>query len=140
RGERGAQVEREDRDQEAESDDAELGRRAEVDAVRVFDEHLRDRLGVLPADPRRLREVAVVDDREAAEPDPEQRMLLDDDPSDAPDVEPACAAVRERGPLRPALPELGRREQDRKSTRLNSSHQIISYAVFCVKKKMKAAH
>src|SRR5438552_6984842 len=28
-------------------------------------------------------------------------------------------------------------EQDRKSTRLNSSHQIISYAVFCLKKKRK---
>src|SRR5207244_8157999 len=28
-----------------------------------------------------------------------------------------------------------RRLQDRKSTRLNSSHQIISYAVFCLKKK-----
>src|SRR5947208_11663022 len=28
-------------------------------------------------------------------------------------------------------------EQDRKSTRLNSSHQIISYAVFCLKKKKK---
>src|SRR5258708_28874828 len=27
------------------------------------------------------------------------------------------------------------REVDRKSTRLNSSHQIISYAVFCLKKK-----
>ena len=27
--------------------------------------------------------------------------------------------------------------QDRKSTRLNSSHQIISYAVFCLKKKTK---
>src|SRR5258708_31954216 len=27
------------------------------------------------------------------------------------------------------------RGQDRKSTRLNSSHQIISYAVFCLKKK-----
>src|SRR5207244_7223558 len=27
--------------------------------------------------------------------------------------------------------------QDRKSTRLNSSHQIISYAVFCLKKKIK---
>src|SRR5947208_6413075 len=27
------------------------------------------------------------------------------------------------------------RPQDRKSTRLNSSHQIISYAVFCLKKK-----
>src|SRR5947208_5448656 len=27
------------------------------------------------------------------------------------------------------------RRPDRKSTRLNSSHQIISYAVFCLKKK-----
>src|SRR5947207_11671833 len=26
--------------------------------------------------------------------------------------------------------------QDRKSTRLNSSHTVISYAVFCLKKKM----
>src|SRR5258708_28328406 len=30
-------------------------------------------------------------------------------------------------------------ETDRKSTRLNSSHQIISYAVFCLKKKMTGA-
>src|SRR5258708_30334664 len=29
----------------------------------------------------------------------------------------------------------GRDDEDRKSTRLNSSHQIISYAVFCLKKK-----
>src|SRR5258708_10347000 len=29
------------------------------------------------------------------------------------------------------------RPADRKSTRLNSSHQIISYAVFCLKKKTK---
>src|SRR5947208_8648172 len=28
-------------------------------------------------------------------------------------------------------------DRDRKSTRLNSSHQIISYAVFCLKKKSK---
>src|SRR5258708_17852013 len=28
-------------------------------------------------------------------------------------------------------------EGDRKSTRLNSSHQIISYAVFCLKKKRR---
>src|SRR5258708_29353007 len=28
-----------------------------------------------------------------------------------------------------------RTNRDRKSTRLNSSHQIISYAVFCLKKK-----
>src|SRR5258708_22789240 len=29
-------------------------------------------------------------------------------------------------------------QQDRKSTRLNSSHQIISYAVFCLQKKKHA--
>src|SRR5207248_7936166 len=29
------------------------------------------------------------------------------------------------------------RRQDRKSTRLNSSHRTISYAVFCLKKKKK---
>src|SRR5882757_10101245 len=31
----------------------------------------------------------------------------------------------------------GSREPDRKSTRLNSSHANISYAVFCLKKKKK---
>src|SRR5438552_7922095 len=31
----------------------------------------------------------------------------------------------------------GGHDADRKSTRLNSSHQIISYAVFCLKKKKK---
>src|SRR5438552_12962251 len=35
--------------------------------------------------------------------------------------------TRRRHSIRPSL--------DRKSTRLNSSHQIISYAVFCLKKK-----
>src|SRR5207244_13265666 len=30
--------------------------------------------------------------------------------------------------------------RDRKSTRLNSSHQIISYAVFCLKKKKMSSH
>src|SRR5688572_31994955 len=41
------------------------------------------------------------------------------------------------------LPALGRKgiakrlEGDRKSTRLNSSHSQISYAVFCLKKKKK---
>src|SRR5207248_10460657 len=30
--------------------------------------------------------------------------------------------------------------QDRKSTRLNSSHRTISYAVFCLKKKKKKKH
>src|SRR2546427_6082793 len=47
---------------------------------------------------------------------------------------PARLAVR----ARPAgeLPRLaGRHLEDRKSTRLNSSHSQISYAVFCFKKK-----
>src|SRR5258708_14581679 len=34
----------------------------------------------------------------------------------------------------------GVRHLDRKSTRLNSSHQIISYAVFCLKKKKTRLH
>src|SRR5258708_25617907 len=38
--------------------------------------------------------------------------------------EPACSVP---GPYEP--------RQDRKSTRLNSSHQITSYAVFCLKNK-----
>src|SRR5687768_18342472 len=33
-----------------------------------------------------------------------------------------------------------RERQDRKSTRLNSSHGYISYAVFCLKKKNKKTH
>src|SRR5258708_9724935 len=36
---------------------------------------------------------------------------------------------------RAAFEELADLLGDRKSTRLNSSHQIISYAVFCLKKK-----
>src|SRR2546422_7100046 len=54
--------------------------------------------------------------------------------------------------LRLLPPELGHRggicpfhhrapaRQDRKSTRLNSSHGYISYAVFCLKKKKKVTN
>src|SRR5256885_11130878 len=35
------------------------------------------------------------------------------------------------------LPPPRPRARDRKSTRLNSSHLVISYAVFCLKKKKK---
>src|SRR5256885_6233262 len=45
----------------------------------------------------------------------------------------ACKS-RARGLLFPASL---RRRPDRKSTRLNSSHLVISYAVFCLKKKKK---
>src|SRR5688572_31854677 len=52
--------------------------------------------------------------------------------------------ARPRGAVRPRVragrPERqqgGHRGRDRKSTRLNSSHSQISYAVFCLKKKKK---
>src|SRR3712207_7792073 len=55
----------------------------------------------------------------------------------------ACVAVlqyrRPGGAARP-LRRMGRPDalgRDRKSTRLNSSHANISYAVFCLKKKKK---
>src|SRR5688572_31456819 len=46
---------------------------------------------------------------------------------------------RLRDRRRPALPPRRQRRanEDRKSTRLNSSHSQISYAVFCLKKKKK---
>src|SRR5688572_30969642 len=43
------------------------------------------------------------------------------------------------GPLLPASVSMVRSRSDRKSTRLNSSHSQISYAVFCLKKKNKRA-
>src|SRR5258708_29605513 len=45
------------------------------------------------------------------------------------------AALRRIGFLQTGRRAGQRRQGDRKSTRLNSSHQIISYAVFCLKKK-----
>src|SRR5438874_9202477 len=50
-------------------------------------------------------------------------------------VRPKCAAVRVTRtlPARPSHCESS--PKDRKSTRLNSSHVEISYAVFCLKKK-----
>src|SRR6266516_5429648 len=45
---------------------------------------------------------------------------------------------RVRGRIRCGRRAAGRRDRrDRKSTRLNSSHRTISYAVFCLKKKKK---
>src|SRR5256885_7200758 len=47
-----------------------------------------------------------------------------------------AGAARGALDLRRRLDEgLGQRQGDRKSTRLNSSHLVISYAVFCLQKK-----
>src|SRR5437588_1152219 len=48
-------------------------------------------------------------------------------------IDPARRARRGPG----ARGRTARRRRDRKSTRLNSSHTVISYAVFCLKKKKK---
>src|SRR2546422_1887529 len=50
-------------------------------------------------------------------------------PMDAPAVASAARITNE--------PLGGKPKRDRKSTRLNSSHGYISYAVFCLKKKKK---
>src|SRR5215211_810528 len=60
-----------------------------------------------------------------------------------PDGRPTCALLDPRrlrrggyrGYARDVRPDGGRHGEDRKSTRLNSSHTVISYAVFCLKKK-----
>src|SRR2546427_5510729 len=59
-----------------------------------------------------------------------------------PDRLPRLPRVRrrhlsERGPRALGAGRRGRGREDRKSTRLNSSHSQISYAVFCLKKKKK---
>src|SRR5437868_15493988 len=45
--------------------------------------------------------------------------------------------ARDPGPRDRPRPPLSRSVPDRKSTRLNSSHVSISYAVFCLKKKKR---
>src|SRR2546429_6032992 len=53
---------------------------------------------------------------------------------DSDDVQPRHNCQREER-ARTAPKREGERGRDRKSTRLNSSHGYISYAVFCLKKK-----
>src|SRR5256885_8324929 len=50
---------------------------------------------------------------------------------------PDCCCVLCNGPV---VPGQARCWTDRKSTRLNSSHLVISYAVFCLKKKKSIIH
>src|SRR2546429_4488771 len=60
----------------------------------------------------------------------------------------SASTRRKRSSICPVKTRLRRRafnlsqrsSRDRKSTRLNSSHGYISYAVFCLKKKHKVAH
>src|SRR2546422_4631610 len=62
------------------------------------------------------------------------QLLVDPDP-----LRNGHVQVPESGPEHPVaeVAELARTRGDRKSTRLNSSHGYISYAVFCLKKKKR---
>src|SRR2546426_9166326 len=50
-------------------------------------------------------------------------------------AQPSGLSVPHRNPAHRQPQALSRADGDRKSTRLNSSHLVISYAVFCLKKK-----
>src|SRR5256885_4805477 len=68
----------------------------------------------------------------------ERREL--DRPLDLDDLRLAAGALEVTGGDARVLgcdPHHAETAQDRKSTRLNSSHLVISYAVFCLKKKKK---
>src|SRR5690349_23333032 len=60
--------------------------------------------------------------------------------SDGSDAADLRAFLRVRAAALPVQRRLRRLPVDRKSTRLNSSHVEISYAVFCLKKKNKETH
>src|SRR2546426_3532421 len=51
--------------------------------------------------------------------------------------ESGAAGALQAGAVRLVVRRLVDDVQDRKSTRLNSSHLVISYAVFCLKKKTR---
>src|SRR5258707_7646489 len=69
------------------------------------------------------------------------RSMVEQVAGDAPDGQPAVPAfgVQREHPAGPdhEVVDHGVAARDRKSTRLNSSHANISYAVFCLKKKKK---
>src|SRR2546429_6604363 len=69
--------------------------------------------------------------RTQSRPEPESKAAKETtDHSSAP-----ARATSSQGPDRAARSTIDHRRRDRKSTRLNSSHGYISYAVFCLKKK-----
>src|SRR5438874_7952882 len=65
------------------------------------------------------------------------RLLMQEAMASVPDTRsaPASLAAIARGADVVPAESLGAGDGDRKSTRLNSSHVEISYAVFCLKKK-----
>src|SRR5690242_21431437 len=97
-------------------------RRGDAAGIRT-DEHVPPRL-------HRLRPLRRVTERDAG-PGGEERLLLD--PARVGDDDLGVELEDQHLEV-PDRPDRGH-VRDRKSTRLNSSHMSISYAVFCLKKK-----
>src|SRR5690606_40150873 len=77
------------------------------------------------------REVAVLRGNDLA-PGNQRKSDIEPDVEDGRGKQSPQARAKQRHPPRQPKPE-----QDRKSTRLNSSHVKISYAVFCLKKNKR---
>src|SRR5207244_12761451 len=87
--------------------------------------------------PRRSSDLPAAKDASAKDTEA-KAPAKDEDAKDAPAKDaPAKGASAKAKPAAKDAPatDEGGKTADRKSTRLNSSHQIISYAVFCLKKK-----
>src|SRR5690606_41997317 len=88
---------------------------------------LHDALPIFDSDDEELREVAAYGLADIGDPRGQDYLLEVAAGDDHGDARRALAALR--------LTANADATQDRKSTRLNSSHVKISYAVFCLKKK-----
>src|SRR5437762_4830926 len=67
-------------------------------------------------------------------------LPLDEPPAAYPRLSGLCTGIGSDVWLPPEKHRLSQTALDRKSTRLNSSHRCISYAVFCLKKKKNTQH
>src|SRR5207302_7839881 len=100
--------------------------------VRAIAVYMADVLGTPTPDRKRQGEAALAQAKSGAAPAPQA------DAVGASIYAAACASCHEGGRPPPyGGINLGLSTTDRKSTRLNSSHVKISYAVFCLKKKKK---
>src|SRR5207302_8273391 len=79
------------------------------------------------------------DSKDHHEQEGQQQCELDDRLAALAPHRPSARTSRPHHRLSWSIPRRQNGIQDRKSTRLNSSHVKISYAVFCLKKKMEDA-
>src|SRR5699024_675944 len=119
-----------ERDQRAE--EAKAARSAETDARLVL-RTVEERLKAITSRAESLEHAADTERKARAAAEEQARRRAEQSQIAAAVQDGAARAIRAiEGSLDQAEQQ---RRQDRKSTRLNSSHVSISYAVFCLKKK-----